>query len=84
MLTYLFKYKLMSVQLKKTRRKLELLQEEGINELLLDMMGIASQLTEGAILTSSRRIELIENMKRTYLSYIEENSPSNPKQTKLF
>lgn len=66
-------------ELRRTKVKLALFEQEGIDWLLNDLLERATGIDEGM-----RKREIISNLKEQYQRYIKENSKKNGKQGNLF
>lgn len=70
----------MKQNLKKVKRKLEIMEMEGVNDLLFDFMDATGVFPGQKLLQA----DWIRAMKAGYLLVIQSFSPPEPKQQKLF
>jgi len=73
---------LLSNEIRRTRRKLELFEEEGVNSLLYDALDIAKEELDPWSGKGKRWV--VKRLKAKYLQFLQENEPKDSKQQKLF
>lgn len=73
-------------EIKRTRKKLKLLEnEEGVNWLLFDLIDeINKQMNEDEPVPESEKVKLIKQLTKKYQSFLKKNCPEDPKQTKIW
>ena len=75
----------MSNKLRRTKEKLKILTETpNINWVLFDVIEILEEFYDGIDSTNSERLDLIEQIRKKYLRYIEEKKKEELNQSRLF